>query len=393
MRIISVSIPYPRPAHHHDGLFVQRRLAALARRADVSVVSPQPWFPMVHRASVPYGAGLADDPPVTRPRMFYIPGALKGLDGHWLRRCLLKECRRAERSGPVDLLDAQFEYPEAVGAVRVAQFLGVPAFVTLRGLLTKYLQTRARRKQCLQALHDATGIISVAHSLKRTAEEHGVDGSKIRVIPNAIDVRTYSPAPQAEARGLLGLELGVRVIVAVGHVQPVKGQHDLIAALAQTKARQGLVRLMLIGNEQYDRGYTRSLQRQIAALGLANEVRFVGKQSPEQVACWLRAADLFALPSYHEGCCNALLEALACGTPVVATPVGDNRSYVGRHCGILAPVGDVAALAAAVDEALSRTWDRATISAGVSSWTWDDVAVATLDFYQERVERITRRSA
>src|SRR5262249_37888964 len=160
------------------------------------------------------------------------------------------------------------------------------------------------------------------------------------------------PGPRDEARAALGIAPDGPLIVTVGHVQPVKGQHDLVPALARVRSRRGPVRLALIGNDRYDPRYTRLVRRRAPAGGLGGEVSFLGQQAPEGVALWLRAADLFVLPSYHEGCCNAVLEALACGTPVVATRVGDNAEYVGEASGRLVPAGDVAALAAAIDNAL-----------------------------------------
>jgi glycosyltransferase involved in cell wall biosynthesis len=321
--------------------------------------------------------------------MFYLPGVLKGLDSFWLRNCLLTELRHLRCGRPIDLIDAHFEYPEGVGAVRAARALGLPIFVTLRGLLTKYLQSPSRRFQCLRALRDATGIISVAHSLRRTAEAHGIDGSKIRVIPNAIDARTFAPGPQTEARTALGINPAGSLIVTVGHVQPIKGQHDLISALARVRARRGPVRLAIIGNDRFDPKYTRLVRQRIAEGGLGTEVSLLGQQSPERIAMWLRAADLFVLPTYHEGCCNAILEALACGTPIVSTLVGDNADYVDTARGHLVPIGDVAALAAAIATALDQAWDRPAIAAPIAARTWDHVAEEILDFFRERLEACT----
>ncbi len=258
--------------------------------------------------------------------------------------------------------------------------------MTLRGLLTKYLGSASRRGQCLRALREATGVISVAHGLKRTAEAHGIDGSKIRVIPNAVDAATFSPGPRAEARA--GLQIGPDgpLIVTVGHVQPIKGQDELIRALAAVRSRRGPVRLVMVGDDRYDLDYTRLVRGRIAAEGLGAEVSLVGQQPPARVASWLRAADLFVLPSHHEGCCNAVLEALACGTPVVATPVGDNPEYVDPTRGRLVGVGDVPALAEAIDEALGRSWDRPAIASAVAGRGWDRVARETLDFFRERLE-------
>jgi glycosyltransferase involved in cell wall biosynthesis len=318
--------------------------------------------------------------------MFYLPGVVKGLDGFWLRNCLLAELRRGRRDRRVDLIDAHFEYPEGVGSVQAARVLGLPVFVTLRGLLTKYLKSPSRRSQCLRALREATGIISVAHSLKRTAEANGIDGSKIRVLPNAVDSQTFAPGPRAEARAALGIGPEETRIVTVGHVQPVKGQVDLVAALALVKARRGLAQLVMIGDDRYDPSYTRMVRDRIAEAGLEAEVSLLGSQPPERVATWLRAADLFVLPTHHEGCCNAVLEALACGTPVVTTPVGDNADYVGEASGFITPVGDVPALAGAIVAALDRPWDRPAIAAPVTARTWDHVAEETVAFFRERLE-------
>lgn len=392
MRVVSVSIPYPRPEHRFDGLFVHRRLSALAERVDLRMISPRPWFPGL-RPRPANAPGVEDGVTVSRPRMFYLPGALKGLDGFWLRRCLLGEIGRLRRERPIDLVDAHFEYPEAVGAVGAARALGLPVFVTLRGLLPKYLATAARREQCLGALREATGVISVAHSLKQLAEENGIDGAKIRVIPNAIDARTFAPGPREAARAELGVDPAAPLIVTVGALEARKGQHLMVRALARIKSQRGPVRLIVVGNERFDPAYTREVVREIAESGVGAEVELVGQQAPARVAAWLRAADVFALPTANEGCCNAVLEALACGTPVVTTAVGDNTHYVDEARGAILPQRDVPALTSALSEALDRDWDRPAIAQAVAGRTWGHVADEVLDFFHERLGSRTAAAA
>jgi teichuronic acid biosynthesis glycosyltransferase TuaC len=104
---------------------------------------------------------------------------------------------------------------------------------------------------------------------------------------------------------------------------------------------------------------------------------------------WLRAADVFALATEREGCCNAVLEALATGVPVVTTPAGDNAQYVkpGQN-GLLVPIGDSAALAAALAQALaSHAWNAAEISRSLHSavGNWTDVATRVLQFFSQRL--------
>ena len=116
-------------------------------------------------------------------------------------------------------------------------------------------------------------------------------------------------------------------------------------------------------------------------------MRFVGRIPSAEVARWLQAADVFALATSREGCCNAILEALAAGRPVVTTPAGDNAHFVRDGVnGYVVPIDDAEATAAALERALSRKdWDAEAISAGLEVGGWDDVARDVLGFFRERV--------
>jgi glycosyltransferase involved in cell wall biosynthesis len=120
-------------------------------------------------------------------------------------------------------------------------------------------------------------------------------------------------------------------------------------------------------------------------------VTILGVVDQPRVADWLAAADVFALGTEREGCCNAVLEALAVGTPVVTTPVGDNGVFVRDGAnGFIVPVDDVDALAHGLERALRHgQWDRVSISkdllAQVGSWA--DVAAQVLGFFRSRLAR------
>jgi mannosyltransferase len=118
-------------------------------------------------------------------------------------------------------------------------------------------------------------------------------------------------------------------------------------------------------------------------------VQFVGNLPQHQVVQWLRAADVFALGTEREGCCNAVLEALACGVPVVTTPAGDNAWFVKDGVnGFIVPVDDAGAMEAALARTLARAdWDRNRISRELPVGTWDDVGRSVVDFLRDRVAR------
>src|SRR5439155_2781011 len=145
-----------------------------------------------------------------------------------------------------------------------------------------------------------------------------------RVIPNAVDRELFRLGDRNAARAALGIAAGGRLIVCVGMLVQGKGQHLLLRALARLRLRHPDLRLALVGGPAHEPGYLRSRQKMVAELALGDAVHMTGSQSPQQVVQWLQAADLFALPTFDEGCCNAVLEAMACGLPVVTTPAGDN---------------------------------------------------------------------
>ena len=386
MRILSVCTEFPGPDTPHRGLFIRRRLRALAAIEDVTFAHLRPWFPVV-RPLHAHDAG-ADDGPlrVVRQPMFYIPGILKGLDGHWAAQAVRTAARALDAEQRIDVVDAHFGYPEGVGCVRVAMELDRPVFITMRGLERQILDHPWRARQLLHALHRCDGIVCVSQSLYDLAVENGIDASKVRVIPNAVERDIFCPGSQEEARQRLGLDTHSRLIVSVGMFEFRKGQHLLLEAFSNMRSKHPELRLALVGGRTHERSYPDQIDRMVGELGLADSVFMPGPQPPSRVADWLRAADLFALPTYDEGCCNAVLEALACGVPVITTDVGDNAPQIDApRRGLLIPPGDANSLTEAIATGLDRGWDRATIAHFGSDYTWDEVARRTSAFLHERL--------
>lgn len=260
-----------------------------------------------------------------------------------------------------------------------------PVFITMRGLERPILAHRWRGAQLRRALEQCTGIICVAEALKDLAVSEGIDPGKIRVIPNAVDRRTFRPRERDEARRILGIGSSARLVVAVGMLVSGKGYHLLVRAVARLRTKERGLRLAIIGGPAHEPDYSHKLRALIGELGLSEVVSLAGPQPPETVATWLNAADLFCLPTYDEGCSNAILEAMACGVPVVTTPVGDNVAHVAPpRRGLVVPVGDSDALAEAVEAALKTPWDRREIARHGEGHTWREVARQTARFFEER---------
>jgi glycosyltransferase involved in cell wall biosynthesis len=387
LKIASVCRLLPSPGNPSAGVFVLNRLKALATLAEVRVIQPVPFFPAIRPAPAwaRQRVRTQDDTEIIHAPMFYVPGVLKSLDGRWLARSIRPSLRALREQGLLQVIDAHFGYPEGVGCAQIARELGVPYFITIRGLETDVLQRPGVGGQLLAALRGAAGLISVSHSLRDLVVERGIDPERVLVAPNAVDRAIFRPGDRADARARVGVARNEMLIVSVGHLLSVKRHTVLVEALARVRRRTP-AKLAIIGGESYEPEYPRLLASAIERAGVSGAVRLVGNLGPAEVADWLQAANVFALASAREGCCNAVLEALATGQPVVATRVGDNAHFVRDDInGRLVAPDDAHALADALDAALAREWDPHAIAKRLSVGSWTDTAAQVIEFMQAQV--------
>jgi teichuronic acid biosynthesis glycosyltransferase TuaC len=332
-----------------------------------------PVFPIVSRlrSKLPPAKDVVGGLTVHYPRFLYFPRILKKLDGWLYGRGLTPWVRHFCRNGCPDLLDAHFEWPDAVGVSHIAKALGFPYVITLRGALWVYFRNENIKQQCLRALHGAAAIVSLSHSMAQVCRDLGVPPEKIAVVHNGVNRALFHPGDKQEARRKLNLPLEGRLVVCVSYYQRRKGIMELVRAIAGLPEN---VRLALVGSKvAREAAYYSDVLREIERLGLSRRVLRVGHEPHEKIPDYFRAADVSVLASYWEGCPNAVVESLACGTPVVATPVGSVPEIVvpGEN-GRIVPVGDVDALKDALHGILHRDWPPEKLSRTVKSW--DEVA-------------------
>jgi glycosyltransferase involved in cell wall biosynthesis len=319
--------------------------------------------------------------------MFYLPGIAKHWDGWWLNQVVSHWVSSMPNLDSKNtILDAHFGYPEGVGCYRVAKRRKLPLFITVRGLETELMAVPAIKKQMLEAFDYAAGIISVSQSLKDMLIQNGVDGSKIRVIGNGVDSDTYSLGDRHASRSELGIAQETKLIVSLGNVQRRKGYDLLVEAIAPYQKNRNFSCVILGGINEA--GTMASLQSRVEQLGMKDQVRFFGQATPDVVVKWLRASDMFVLPTRREGCCNAVLEALSTGVPVLSTPAGDNTKFVtdGEN-GFIVPHDDPQSLHRAIERTWDHPWDPRAISQSVHQYTWDGTAQKVHLFFQERLGR------
>ncbi|HVB56832.1 MAG TPA: glycosyltransferase [Candidatus Acidoferrales bacterium] len=266
-----------------------------------------------------------------------------------------------------------FLYPAGFGAVAAAADLKIPVIVGVLGSdlrnVSKFMRMVASR-----TMRRASFVVTVSDELRKCAIELGIPPGKIRTIHNGCDSSIFKLADRAAARAELNIDSGVELVVFAGRLVPTKGLRELLQAVSILVPSRPRLRMVCIGD-----GVMEKELRQLASRpDLKDHVEFVGNRNPDEVARWLAASNVFCLPSYSEGCPNVVIEALACGRPVVASDVGGIPELMDSRCGILVPPRNTRQLADALAKALDSPWNQEEI-AGSSSRSWQDMAREAFD--------------
>ena len=372
LRVLVFTLVFPSPGQPLHGIFVLERIRHLAAMADIHVVAPVPWFRSVNGGNPPSIAPILS---VRRPRFWYIPKLLPAFRAIFLFLSTARDIQRLRASFDFDLIDAHFAYPDGFAAVLLGRWFNRPVCITLRGTIVQWSRRPVGRWLCNWAIRRAEQIIAVAQSLAERARQGGVPELRIETIANGVDNERFRLRERTSARSSLGLSEDGQLLVSVGHISPRKGFHRVIRSLPQVLESCPQARLAIVGGKGAEQDNSAELLALARELGLTDRILFAGAQAPDRVALWLAAADAFVLASDFEGCPNVVLEAMACGRPVIATKVGDIERMVPDFAGILFnDPEDRPALAESMVSALSRNWDAQRIHDHVARRSWDDVA-------------------
>ena len=385
LKLLTFSTLYPNEAMPNHGIFVENRLRHLVASGEAKsmVMAPVPWFPSrnirfgdwARFAAVPlveHRAGLE----VRHPRFLAIPRIGMTASPYLLFAAASRALARLLAEGHrFDVIDAHYFYPDGVAAVWLGQRFGLPVVVTARGSdVTQFPAYRAPRALIRRAALAADAVICVSAGLRSALAGLGVAPERVTVLRNGVDLSLFQPLDQAQrgrARNALGL--AGPTLLSVGGLIPRKG-HDLtIAALVHLPGWR-----LLIAGEGPERAALAALA---ARLGVAGRLTWLGAVPHAELPAVYAAADISVLSSAREGWANVLLESMACGTPVVASPIPGNDEVVqGREAGVIAPARTAEAIAAAV---LSLAPDRAETATYAAGFGWEATTAGQLAAFRE----------
>ena len=338
MRALWLTPGYPSSVDPVGFIFHQTQARALADAGvDVSVVAPAPWVPAGLARRSPRWAAYRRMPhheadgriAVDRPRYLTTPRETRLGVAH-LTQTLA--CRRVERP---DVIHAHFAYPCGSTALRLKRRFGVPLVISVLGDdVYIYPHNNPRmRTLFVQAMRGADRVIANSPDLARTTQT--LTGVLPEALSIGIDLARFSARPdRAGARAELDIAPEAFVILYVGALLPQKGVLDLAAAVREL-AWPDAVALFAGGGPARPEG---------------SGIRLLGPRPNREIPTLLAAADVFALPSWHEGLGLSAVEAGAAGVPVIGGETGGLANLLADECGYLFTPRDVGQLAQALRE-------------------------------------------
>lgn len=385
MRILTLSTLFPAACRPNFGIFVERQTSALTAVRDVAVtvVNPvgiAPW-PL---SQFGQQAALRNLPnqeqwgelDVYRPQFTAVPKFGGRFNPAAIAKAVLPLAKKMHAQMGFDLIDAEFFYPDGPAAMRLSQALGIPYTIKARGSdIHHWGGQPGCAAQILEAADKAAGLLAVSGALKADMVALGMDAAKIRVHYTGLDQTRFLPRDRVTEKAKLGIS--GPLILSVGALIPRKGQDLLIAALPSLPDAM----LMLAGKGESENDF-----RALAAeLGVADRVAFLGSVPHDDLPALFAAADIMALVSASEGLANAWVEALACGTPIIASDVGGIRELVKTPEAGRIVARTPQAIAAAVNDILANPPSHEAVAANVSAFSWDENARQLAAFFRDVV--------
>ncbi|ARD44547.1 glycosyltransferase [Colwellia sp. PAMC 21821] len=355
--LVIITNLYPLPWEPNRATFNRQQFAQLDDDFNKSVLVPiafPDWF--AHRKDIKQTEHLRYVPYFYLPkfgRRFYSAMMFVSImlhSGLWL-----------QRKKPKKIL-ASWAFPEAVAASWISKLFKCDFYFKVHGSdINLHGKIPARAKQIVNASKRALGILSVSQALADEMIAMGINKDKIHVIYNGVDHQKF------QVQHAVSNNKPDNYILYVGNLKKEKGVIELLKGFAAISEKHPTLKLLYAGP-----GNLRNeISSQAEKLSISNQVVLLGGVDHNQLPELISQARVLALPSYNEGVPNVVLEAMACGTPVLVSNVGGIPEVVNESiCGKVISARSDSAVAKGLDYILSREWDQVKIQQHSQQFTW-----------------------
>lgn len=395
IKVIILSHLFPTNLNRSKNIFIKEEVQFLSKRCNVKVIAPVPYFPPLPLFKNWYKNRLIDryetigEIEIFHPRYLTFPRALLFPLVGYNYYLAVKDI--VLRQSSFDILHAHSSFPDGYASYLLARKTNKKLIITVHGPdIFTYLNSLALRQLISQAFIKCDKIIAVSTLLKKhIIKALGVEGNKIAVIPNGVDTTCFRPIMEREdIEKKLGLPANVKRIIYVGWLIKSKGVEDLLQAFESIAGNRNDLELCLVGGytgSAWEKEYNEIVEK-VKSSQFSGRIRLVGTISNAELPFWLNASDFLILPSRLEGFGVALIEALACGLPVISTRCGGPEDIVNENNGILVNPADVKELTSAILKMLSdlNSYDRTKIrDSAVKEYDYVHISEMICNVYKE----------
>lgn len=333
MKVVFLARWYPHKYDPMFGLFVQRHAEAAALHHDISVIYVHPD----EKAKNHYDIERTEENGVDTIRIYYKKQGRLNTAWRYFRACV----KGLKMVGKTDLIHVHVLTRMGFIAHWQKNYNGTPYLITehwSRYLPGNEFSGTWRKMWTKKIVRRAAMVTTASQVLAEAMQSHGLNNQRYELLPNVVDTDLFKPISHYNE---------VPKIVHVSCFEDKsKNISGLLEALKLMKEQGINYQAVLIG-EGMD---LETMKQKAIALDLTNQVRFTGLLQGQDLVDELATGDFFVLPSHYETGGIVLLEAMACGLPVVATNVGALPEIVNEQNGILVPKGDIKALAEAMEQ-------------------------------------------
>ena len=381
-RLLVYTSLYPGIIGATHGIFVKELTDHLtAKLKFVKIVVPVDGRQKLYRQLLyPGNSTTADACNAVYDTFWTIPKFFKGMDGllmyHWTKRCVYKKFSN------LSIIHSHYAYPDSEAARILAGRLKLPYVVTVHGSdINIIARNSSVKNKVVNVLRSADAVVAVSNDLLNKVKKITGRSHRLFHIPNGIDEKKFFPANKEYAKKQLNLSVFKKHLLFVGRLEPVKGIPLILDALSLLPKNIDLI-IVGVGSKKND------LEKHVKNMGLVNRVLFAGAVEHNELHHYYQAADALVLASYSEGWPTVILEALACGIPVVSPKVGGVAEVVKNdRLGIITSGNAPELLAKGFEKALCTDWDKSFICRYANQYTWDSIASQYIKIYKDVLSR------
>ena len=374
MKLLFVSNLFPDTSAPYRGLDNATLLHHLADRWEIRVLAVRPVLPFSTRTWRPreQDAKLS----VVFAATPYVPKVGSRWNHRLMARALHRRVREWFGQGEFDVVLASWLFPDCCAIATLADELNFPFVAVAQGSeVHQYLKMPVRRRLMTKLLPRAAAVVTRSGELARLLGDAGLPQERLHPIYNGVDLEQFRPGDRAKARRDLALPVDAPVILFVGNFFEIKNPLILPVTLARLPAAafKAPPILVMVGGGPLEQEIRRLSERH----SLKERVILAGRMDAPGVARYMQAADVLCLPSRNEGVPNVILEAFACGLPVVASRVGGiPEVHPGGRFGRLVDNADPDAFANALRETLASPRSPEQLRQHALQFTWQRAADA-----------------